>query len=36
MINFIVAVIINSYEQVKNKQKIISFKQRADLNHECY
>ena len=36
MINFIVAVIINSYEQVKNKQRIISFRQRADLNHECY
>jgi len=36
MINFIVAVIINSYEQVKNKQRIISFRQRADLNYECY
>ena len=36
MINFIVAIIICSYEEVKNKERIISFRLRADINHEAF
>ena len=36
MLNFLIAVITNTYERVNNYQKIISFKHKAELNEECY
>ena len=36
MLNFLIAVITNTYERVSNYQKVISFKNKADLNEECY
>jgi len=36
MLNFLIAVITNTYDRVSNYQKVISFKNKADLNEECY
>lgn len=36
MLNFLIAVITNTYDRVNNYQKIISFKNKAELNEECY
>jgi len=36
MLNFIIAVITSTYSRVVNYQKIISYKNKADLNFEFY
>jgi len=36
MTNFIVAVVVGTYDEVKDQQKIISYRQKAEMNFECY
>jgi hypothetical protein len=36
MLNFIIAVINQTYEQVKNNQELIHYQYRASINLECF
>jgi hypothetical protein len=36
MLNFLIAVLQQTYNRVMNYQKIIMYQQRAELNEECY
>ena len=36
MLNFLIAVLQQTYNRVMNYQKIILYQQRSELNEECY
>ena len=35
MLNFLIAVISQTYDQVMSQSQILLYKRKADLNHEC-